>query len=80
MSKTNSSNFIKRLRNGKEDALEWTYDSYAPFVKSIVFSILHKFNDSGVIEECINDVFVSVWNNICKFNGDEKSLEIGLDL
>lgn len=68
---TNNKNFIKRLKNKKEDALEWTYDNYMPFVKRIVYDVLIKFNDNGIIEECINDVFISVWNNIDKFDGDK---------
>lgn len=33
--------------------------------------MLIKFNDDGIIEECINDVFVSVWNNSSKFKGNK---------
>ena len=65
--KLNDKNFIKKLQKGKEEALEWTYDKYIPLVKSIVCKVLMKFDDNGVIEECINDVFLSVWNNCSKF-------------
>jgi RNA polymerase sigma-70 factor (ECF subfamily) len=73
--KVNDKNFIKRLQKGKEDALEWTYDKYIPLVKSVVCKILVKFDDNGVIEECINDVFLSVWNNCSKFQGDENNFK-----
>lgn len=73
MGKSNDENFIRRMKSGKEDALEWTYDKYIAFVKSIVYKILIKFNDAGAVDECINDIFISVWNNIKKFNGDENS-------
>lgn len=72
---TNNKNFIKRLQKGKEDALEWTYDEYIPLVKTIVCKVLNRFEDNGVIEECINDVFVSVWNNSKKFKGDENNFK-----
>lgn len=73
--KVNDKNFIKRLQKGKEDALEWTYDRYIPLVKSIVYKVLGKFDDDGVIEECINDVFLSVWNNCSKFQGEEANFK-----
>lgn len=40
MWKSNSDNFIIRLQKGKEDALEWIYDNYIGFVKSIVCKVL----------------------------------------
>ena len=73
--KLNDKNFIKKLQKGKEEALEWTYDKYIPLVKSIVCKVLMKFDDNGVIEECINDVFLSVWNNCSKFQGDENNFK-----
>lgn len=73
--KVNDRNFIKRLQKGKEDALEWTYDKYIHLVKSIVCKVLVKFDDDGVIEECINDVFLSVWKNCSKFQGEEANFK-----
>ncbi|WP_234122442.1 sigma-70 family RNA polymerase sigma factor [Clostridium hydrogenum] len=70
--RSNSENFIKRLKRKKEDALEYTYDKYIPLVKGIVCKVLLRFEDNGVVEECINDVFLAVWNNSNKFEGDEK--------
>lgn len=72
---TNNKNFVKRLQKGKEDALEWTYDNYVPLVKSVVCQVLNRFDDNGLIDECINDVFVSVWNNSKKFKGDENNFK-----
>ncbi|BCZ47715.1 DNA-directed RNA polymerase sigma-70 factor [Clostridium gelidum] len=73
--KVNEKNFIKRLQKGKEDALEWTYDKYISLIKGIVSKVLLRFNDSGIIEECINDIFLSVWNNCDKFTGDENNFK-----
>lgn len=73
--KSNSGNFIKRLKRKKEDALEYTYDKYIPLVKGIVFKVLDRFEDNGAVEECINDVFLAVWNNSNKFEGDEKNFK-----
>lgn len=73
--KSNSENFIKRLKRKKEDALEYTYDKYIPLVKGIVAKVLGRFQDNGAVEECINDVFLAVWNNSNKFEGDENKFK-----
>lgn len=67
--KLNETNYIKKLKNGDEKALDYIVDQYLPLVKGTVRKILMQFNDSGLIEECINDVFLSVWNNADKFKG-----------
>ena len=67
----NSKNYIKKLQSGNEHALEYVYDKHIPLVKSIIYKVIGKFDDNGLVEECINDVFLSVWNNSNKFKGDE---------
>ena len=69
--KSNEENYIKRLKNGKEDALEFIVDKYLCLVKSAVYKVLSPLKTDGIIEECINDVFLSVWKNSKKFNGEE---------
>lgn len=68
--RSNETNFIKRLQLGKEDALEFIVDKYLPLVKGVTHKILFPIKQDGVIEECINDVFLSIWNNANKFHGD----------
>ena len=67
--KSSPSNFIERLKKQKEDALDYTIDAYLPLVKGIVKKILetHRAQD---VDECINDVFLSVWQNVAQFQGD----------
>lgn len=69
--RSNEGNFIKRLKAGKEDAIEFVIDMYLPFVKSIVYPILSPLNRPGIIEECINDIFLSVWEHAKKFRGKD---------
>lgn len=64
-------NYIDRLKNKKEDALEFVVDKYLVIVKSTVYKVLSQLHNDGIIEECINDVFLSVWNNSNKFMGEE---------
>ncbi|KEK24673.1 sigma-70 family RNA polymerase sigma factor [Bacillus gaemokensis] len=68
--KSNEKNFIKRLQRQKEDALEFIVDTYLPLIKGITHKVLIPLKNDGLIEECINDVFLSVWNNANKFHGN----------
>lgn len=67
--KSLSTNFITRLKKQKEDALEYVIDAYMPLVKTIATKILNNMKRSDV-DECINDVFLSVWQNAHQFQGD----------
>lgn len=68
--KSNNKNFVKRLQSGKEDALEYIVNEYLPLVKGISFKILGPIQNEGLIDECINDIFLSIWNNAKKFKGN----------
>lgn len=68
--KANEANYIKRLKKQKEDALEFVVDLYLPIVKGIVYKILLPLNNQGMMDECMNDVFLAVWNHGRKFKGD----------
>ncbi|WP_214484987.1 sigma-70 family RNA polymerase sigma factor [Bacillus sp. SM2101] len=65
--KSSSTNFITRLKKQKEDALEYIIGAYMPLVKTIATKILYMRPD---VEECINDVFLTVWQNAYQFQGD----------
>lgn len=73
--KCNNKNYISRLKKGKEDALEFIVDLYLPIVKGVTYKILYNLNNEGIIDECINDIFLSVWNNIDKFKGEEENFK-----
>jgi RNA polymerase sigma-70 factor, ECF subfamily len=68
--KSNENNFIMRLQCQKEDALEYIIDQYLPLVKGITLKVLSPVENGGMAEECINDVFLSIWSNSKKFQGD----------
>ncbi|MDN4607028.1 sigma-70 family RNA polymerase sigma factor [Sporosarcina highlanderae] len=67
--KSSSTNFVNRLKKQKEDALEYIIDAYMPLVKTIATKILHNMKRPD-IDECINDVFLTVWQNAHQFQGD----------
>ena len=60
--KINEDNFVEQLRFRNEKALEYVIDNYGRIVKSIVKK--HLFSLQDYQEECINDVFLAVWENI----------------
>ncbi|MFS0556264.1 sigma-70 family RNA polymerase sigma factor [Brevibacillus sp. 179-C9.3 HS] len=63
-------NFIKRLQQRKEDAIEFVIDEYMPLVKAIVHKILKPLGKVDLVEDCMNDVFLSVWQHSQQFDGD----------
>jgi RNA polymerase sigma factor (sigma-70 family) len=69
MMKSTPANFIPRLKKRKEDALEYVIDTYLPLVKTIAAKILHSMHEHD-IDECVNDVFLTVWENARQFQGE----------
>ncbi|GGG72594.1 sigma-70 family RNA polymerase sigma factor [Paenibacillus radicis (ex Gao et al. 2016)] len=68
--RSNELNFIQRLQRQKEDALEFIIDNYLPLIKGVTYKVLSPLGNDGIIEECMNDIFLSIWNNANKFRGD----------
>lgn len=68
--KSTDHNFIKRLKRQKEDALEYAVDKYLPLVKGITYKVLSPLGNPDLVEECINDVFLSIWHHAHQFEGD----------
>ncbi|MFD1204686.1 MULTISPECIES: sigma-70 family RNA polymerase sigma factor [Sporosarcina] len=68
--KVNERNFILRLQKQKEDALDYIIDRYLSLVKGIAYNVLGPLQDEGAVDECVNDIFLSIWENAGKFNGD----------
>lgn len=72
--KSSPNNFIDRLKKQKEDALDYIIDTYMPLVKAIAHKILHTQSKQD-IDECINDVFLSVWQNAGQFQGNSEDFK-----
>lgn len=71
--KTDQTNYLRRLKAKKEEALEFVMDEYFPLVKGIVTPILLPLEKRELAEECISDVFLSVWHNAEKFKGEKEA-------
>lgn len=62
-------NVVGQLKLGNIKALEFVIDRYGGLIKSIIQKTLFNFKNSGLIEECMNDVFLAIWENCNKFSG-----------
>jgi len=72
--KCSSTNFITRLKKQKEDALDYIIEAYMPLVKTIATKILHNMKKQD-IDECVNDVFLSVWQHAHQFQGEAQDFK-----
>ena len=45
-------------------------DHYFSLVKGVVYKVLTPLKQDHILEECINDIFLSVWENSDQFKGD----------
>lgn len=68
--KVGEDNFICKLKHKDSRALEYAFDKYCNYVYKIVFSVFGSEKYLTYMDECINDIFMCLWNNIDKF--DEK--------
>lgn len=68
-------NFLDEIRKGNTKALDYIMETYSPLVKGIVTKVLYTLGDNGLVEECIADVFISVWKNNISFTGDGLSFK-----
>lgn len=71
----NEENFLSKLRKKDEKALEYAIDVYGNLVNGIVRKILYSLESEGIIEECISDVFLGIWDNIDRFKGDKDNFK-----
>lgn len=63
------------IKKRKPKALEKVMDLYMSSVYSLAKEILFCIGSEEDMEECIQDVFIDVWNNIEKFNPERGALK-----
>jgi RNA polymerase sigma-70 factor (ECF subfamily) len=71
--KITEDNFIFNLSNKNEKALEYVIDQYGWLVKAIIQK--HLYNLVDYQQECINDVFLGIWNNIDSFDPSKNTFK-----
>ncbi|AAO36313.1 DNA-directed RNA polymerase sigma-70 factor [Clostridium tetani] len=73
--KIDEESFIKKLKEKNTKALEFALDNYGNLAYKVVYSVLGAGFERHSIEECVNDVFMVVWNNIDSFREDKGSFK-----
>jgi len=61
------------IKKRNEKGMELLINEYAPLIKSIVKR--HLYNLPQYHEECINDVYLGIWNNIASFDKEKNILK-----
>lgn len=65
----NKENFLKQLKKKDVRALDYVIDNYSNVIFKVAYGVL---NNRQLSEECVNDVFLKVWDNIHHFNKEEE--------
>ncbi|MGL5652284.1 MAG: sigma factor [Paraclostridium sp.] len=71
--KITEENFILKLKQKDERALEYVIDNYGWVIKSIVKKSM--YNLESYHDECLNDILIGVWNNIDRFDKNKCSFK-----
>lgn len=61
------------IKSRNEKGIELLINEYAPLIKAIVRK--HLYNLTQHHDECINDVYINIWNNIQSFNNEKNILK-----
>ena len=66
-------NFIKEMKKGNEKALEYVVNNYGWILKTVLKK--HLFYLQDYYNECINDCFLAIWENINSYNPNKSSFK-----
>lgn len=69
--KVNKENFVQGIKDKDSKALEYVVDTYSNLVFKIIYNVLNSRFHSQYAEECANDVFWGVWENIDSFDEEK---------
>lgn len=64
---------IKYIKRGNEKGLEGVIHKYGALIKAVIKRYLFKI--SQYEEECMDDVLLSIWNNINSFNNEKANFK-----
>jgi len=66
--KIDEHNFTEQIKKENAKALEFVVENYSNLVFKVVRTVLNSNFHSQNADECVNDVFWAVWNNIKSFD------------
>jgi RNA polymerase sigma-70 factor, ECF subfamily len=67
--KITETNLAEQLKHKNTKALDYLVDTYSNLLYKVIYNILGNYGEKGLIEECLNDVLLSIWNNSSMFLG-----------
>lgn len=73
--KINEENFVSRMKLRDEAALRYVIEHYGGLVKAVVRKHLYQDAQRMFFEECINDIFLSIWYNIDSYESEKNSVK-----
>lgn len=73
--KINDTNFIEQLKRKNPKALDYVIDGYSSLINGITIKTLISIGDRGIIDECVSDIIIAIWNNSHKFKGDKNKFK-----
>lgn len=69
--KINETNYIEQIKNRNPKALDFIVDIYSNLIFKVARSVLNSSFHSQYVEECVNDVFWAIWNNVESFDEEK---------
>lgn len=67
--KITETNLVEHLKRKNTKALDYLVDTYSNLLYKVIYNVLGNYGDRGFVEECLNDVLLSIWNNSSMFSG-----------
>lgn len=64
--KANESNFVELIKKRREEGILYVIETYGGLLKSVVKKRLFTWPDR--VDECMNDIFFGIWQNIDSFD------------
>lgn len=72
--KITEANLVEQLNDKNTKALDFLVDKYGNLLYKVIYNVLSTYRDKGLMQECLNDVFFSIWENINMFTGSNEKL------
>lgn len=67
--KINETNLPEQLKHKNAKALDYLVNTYSNLLYKVIYNILNSYGEKGLVEECLNDVLLSICNNSGMFSG-----------
>ncbi|MCI8418814.1 MAG: sigma-70 family RNA polymerase sigma factor [Lachnospiraceae bacterium] len=69
--RANEKNFVDFIRKRREEGISYVIETYGGMLQSIVKKRLFSWPDQ--VDECMNDIFLGIWQNIDSFDESKGS-------